>query len=440
MPFFWVFVMLMPTAWSTQQFTNIPESTLPLLQTVQIAIESDPWLVRSQHYESALQQEAMVSQTLPDPTITLMAGNFPTDTFDLQQEAMTQLSVGISQRFPRGDSLSLTGQQKKALARQQVLLRQDRQKKVTSIVTNLWLDAYQFQESIRLIQQDRTLFEHLIDATQASYSSASGRARQQDIIRAQLELTRLDDRLTQLQQQREMVQQQMAEWIGHQALRSVSHRLPDLTINHALSAFNMQNEQTLYELIRHHPALQAYDQRIAAMETGVTLSKQKYKPEWGISAQYGYRDEDPLGQDRADLFSIGVSFDLPIFTQNRQDKDVQAAISQKEAIKADKLIASRQMMTQLRTTLTQQKRLNERQIRYQQQLLPQMAEQAEAALSAYNNDDGDFAEAVRARIAQLNAKIDALRIDVQQQQTWANLHYLLTPTNNIQINQGGKQS
>ena len=48
-------------------------------------------------------------------------------------------------------------------------------------------------------------------------------------------------------------------------------------------------------------------------------------------------------------------------------------------------------------------RLNERQNLYKNDLLPQMHEQAEASLTAYTNDDGDFAEVVRARIAELNA-------------------------------------
>ena len=55
-------------------------------------------------------------------------------------------------------------------------------------------------------------------------------------------------------------------------------------------------------------------------------------------------------------------------------------------------------------------------------------EQAEAALSAYNTDDGDFAEVVRARIAELDAKIDALSLAVERQQTTARINYLLAGT------------
>ena len=399
--------------------------TLALDQAISLAISSDPWLNGSRHREAALNSESISAASLPDPRVSLMAANFPTDSFDINQEAMTQLSVGVSQMFPRGDSLDLSGRQKRELAAQEPLLRQDRRAKVSATVTQLWLEAFKAQESIRLIEQDRSLFEQLVDATRSSYAVALGRARQQDIIRAQLELTRLDDRLTVLRQQLESAQQRLSEWIGAQARGPLVPVLPDQAWEPGLPS-DSGKELWIHERIGRHPILQAFDQRIDAMLTGVELARQKYQPEWGLSAQYGYRDEDPTGRDRADLFSVGMSFDLPIFTAQRQDQDVSAAASRAEAIKTDKSLMTRQLKAELETAMAQLRRLDERRALYDRQLLPQMSEQAEAALAAYNDDNGDFAEAVRARIAELNAKIEALVIAVQRQQTLATIHYLLS--------------
>ena len=405
---------------------SLPE-TLTLDEAITLAIDTDPWLTGSQYTQQALNDEATAAATLPDPRMSLMAGNFPVDTFDLNQEAMTQLSVGISQMFPRGDSLSLAQQQKQQLAEQHPLLRLDRRAKVSVTVSQLWLEAFKAQESIRLIEQDRALFEQLVDAAKAGYSSALGRARQQDVIRAQLELIRLEDRLTMLRQQQQAAQKRLTEWIGAPATVPLAPVLPTQSLSRPLSVPTIlqASEHTRYEWIRHHPALRALDQRIDATQTGVDLAKQKYKPEWGLTAQYGYRDSDPMGRDRADLFSVGVTFDLPLFTGNRQDKEVSAAVNRTEAIKTEKYLLGRRLMAELETASVQLARLDERQALYTDQLLPQMAEQAEASLSAYNNDDGDFAEAVRARIAELNTKIDALAIAVDRQKTIAQINYLL---------------
>jgi len=193
------------------------------------------------------------------------------------------------------------------------------------------------------------------------------------------------------------------------------------------------NELARYEWIRYHPAIQALDMYVDATRTGVDLAQQKYKPEWGVTAQYGYRANDPMGRSRADLFSVGVSFDLPIFTDNRQDKEVSAAINRTEAVKTEKQLLARRLLAELKTARMQLLRADERLTLYSEQLLPQIAAQAEASLVAYNNNDGDFAEAVRARIAELNAKIDALAIAIERQKVIAQINYLLvqaSSTNN----------
>lgn len=409
---------------------------LSLEAAIDAAISQDPWLNGSFHREAALTSESSSAATLPDPRVSLVAANFPTDSFDINQEPMTQLTVGVTQMFPRGDSRQLSSRQKLELAAQEPLLRVDRQASVTTRVSHLWLEAYKAQQSIRLIEDNRSLFEHLVDATEASYSSAVGRARQQDIIRAQLELTRLDDRLAVLHQQLEASRQRLAQWIGPRAHLPLAPDYPGLELpKHMLSSY-AGDERQLYQWVRRHPSLLALDKRIDANQTGVELARQQYQPEWGVTAQYGYRDDDPMGRDRADLFSVGLTFDLPLFTGNRQDQQVSAATARTEAMRTDRLLMARKLIADLQTERVRLQRLDQRQRLYRETLLPQMTEQAEAALAAYNNDDGDFAEAVRARIAELNARIEALAIDVQRQQTLADLRYLLAsvdqPIRNVQ--------
>lgn len=406
------------------------ERSLDLNTAIKLAIHADPWFDSSFQRQSALEDEGVSSASLPDPRISLKANNFPVDSFDINQEPMTQIAIGISQKFPRGETLALSNRQKQELAAQEPMLRTNRTANALEAVTTTWLEIFKAQESIRLIEQDRELFEQLVDATRASYSSALGRARQQDVIRAQLELTRLEDRLTNLKQQKESAQERLSEWIGSKARQPVSQELPRLdagvkTLNGYAEA---GSEMRRYEYVSQHPKLKAFDQRITALRTSVELAGEKYKPEWSLSAQYGYRADDDLGRDRSDLFSVGVTFDLPIFTTNRQDRDVKAALSKRKALESEKELAVRQMAAALQSAAVRLKRLKQRQALYDEQLLPQMAEQSEASLTAYDNDDGDFAEAVRARIAELNAKIDALGIAVAQQKTIANINYLLSGT------------
>lgn len=419
------------------------QQRLSFEKAIHVAQQNDPWLDGSRHKQQSLERLSYAATTQPDPKISVAFANLPTDGFDFSQEGMTQFKVGVSQMFARGDSLSIKNQQLKLQSQQQPLQRQDRINKVVVTVGSLWLDLYRVQKSIILIEKNRGLFEQLAEVAEASYSSALGKTRQQDIVRAQLELTRLEDKLNQLQQQDDRYQAMLGQWLTSFSLSSqrnqadriastitlplnVSEQLPQIDlINHA-SIYNEQwfSTDKLAALLSLHPSVKSIDKKIAATKTGVKLAEQKYQPQWGVNASYGYRDDDTLGNSRADLFSVGVIFDVPLFTENRQDNEVKSAISQTEAIKTEKLLLLRKLMSAFVSAKGRLIRLTERQTLYQDKLLPQIHDQAEVYLTAYTNDDGDFTEVVRARIAELNAEIDFLGINVQQQKIILEINYL----------------
>lgn len=429
--------------------TSLNAATLSLTDAVQTAQDNDLWLRGNQHQQDSIESMSVAANTLPDPKVSVGISNLPTDSFDFGQENMTQLMLGVAQVFPRGDTLAIKQQQLQLLGSQYPHQRQNRRAKVAVTVAQLWLDAYKAQQSIALIEQDRSLFEQLADVAEASYSSALGKTRQQDIVRAQLELTRLDDRLTVLNQQRDVALQRLGEWrsVYFTSTKTSAKETADDSygLTQALQTMDVQLDKNLpnipllepqlfqspqqtspdilHQYFLNHAAIKNLEQKIKASHTGIELAKQKYKPEWGVNASYGHREQNPMGQDRADLFSMGVSFDVPLFTENKQDKEVESAVSQTEAVRTEKFLLLRQMMASFEASKAQLLRLDQRQKLYRRQLLPQIHVQAEASLTAYTNDDGDFAEVVRARIAELNANIDALDIDVERQKTRVQLNY-----------------
>lgn len=401
------------------------EPTLALEDAIDIAIRGDPWSAQSIYLQRALFDESVAAGALPDPRITLGAANLPTDTFDTGQEGMTQATIGLSQRFPRGDSRSLARDKKIQLAESQSFQRENRQKLLVRSVTYLWLELWKAQESIRIIDNNRGLFEQLADVAEAGYTSTLTGSRQQDIIRGSLELTRLDDRLTGLYSQLETAQEELGEWVGADTFRlRVSERIPSNLVAKLVNTPSYANGNAAIT----HASIRATDQLIDAGSLDIKLARQAYKPEWTVSAQYGYRDQTTGGQDRADLFSVGIGFDLPFFTGNRQDRTVSAAIARVEAAKSDRMLQVRRLTAEARAAAARINRLDDRIMLYQQTLLPQIAEQAGAALSAYNNDDGDFAEAVRARIAELNAQVDFIQMTAERAKNVANFRYLTADT------------
>ena len=403
------------------------QSQLTLGQAVRLAQENDPWLDGSRLRQEATEAMSVAASALPDPTVSLGVANLPIDSFNFAQEPMTQLVVGVSQMFPRGDTRNLRRQQLIEVSAQQPLLRSDRQAKLAKLVSQLWLENYRYEETIRLIEQDRSSFEYLADVAELAYSNALARTSQQNVIRAQVELTRLDDRLAALSQHRDVASAELVEWLPSLVLASwqLSKELPKLTIDNVTPITNLSESEVMNALLAH-PSLQSIDQHIQANSIGVALAKQKYKPQLGLKASYGYRDSDSFGVDRSDFFSVGLSLDVPLFARKFKDKEVQSATASYEASKTDKILALRAMRASLESSIAALERLDQRKALYESRLLAEVNDNAEASLNAYSNDNGDFEEVMRARITELNTNIDFLNIRIDRLKTIAEINYFFT--------------
>ncbi|NRA69692.1 MAG: TolC family protein [Gammaproteobacteria bacterium] len=396
------------------------EQSLSLKQATNTAMADDPWLVGNRQTQQALLAQSVAAATSFDPMISIGLVNMPLDSFAFNQEGMTQFKVGVKQKFGRGDSLLLVQQQLVERSEQQPLLRLNRQAQVKVNISELWLRVYLADRTIALIKQDRQLFEQLVDVAESSYASTIAKTRQQDVIRAQLELIRLDDRLVQLTQQRNNTLQLMNQWLPeHLLMLPWPQHLP--TLPTFVAEFT---PLALAQIFSRHPNVLAMEKNISAVATGIAISKQGYKPQWAVNASYGYRADSPINQNRADLFSVAVTFDLPLHMAAKQDNQVKAAIANTEAIKTQKLLLLKQMIAQAKALNSQLIQLEKRHQLYTRQLMPQTHQQAQAALNAYANDSGDFSEVMRARISELNTTIAGLKIAVEQQVLTSRLAYL----------------
>ena len=78
-----------------------------LTQLIEQALSSDA--SREQIYEQsqAMRATGIASSTLADPTLKVGFGGLPVDSFKFDEDPMTNISVGLMQKFGRGSSLDL---------------------------------------------------------------------------------------------------------------------------------------------------------------------------------------------------------------------------------------------------------------------------------------------------------------------------------------------
>jgi hypothetical protein len=255
-------------------------------------------------------------------------------------------------------------------------------------------------------------------------------------VKSQLELTRFDDRLTIARDRLDNAIAQLSEWLpkesvdvfSQEKLTSSIHKVPTVTWlkRELYQANNIQDKKRLLPLFATHPKIKAIDYQITASEVSIDLAKQAYKPQWGVNTAYGYRHEDKMGNDRADFLSLGITFDLPLFTTRGVGQQVRSTVENVESIKTEKSLVLRQMIAGFTKNQSRLHRLNQRHDLYQLTLIPQIKEYVEISLRAYTNDDGDLAEVTRARIAELNAEIELLDITVERLKTIVQWNYFFT--------------
>ncbi|MEE4110296.1 MAG: TolC family protein [Halieaceae bacterium] len=401
---------------------------------LKLAGEHDPWIDRSSQIEAALAERGQAAAALPDPVLSLGVANLPTDSFRFDQEQMTQARIGVTQRLPRGKSRALEQQRFMDLKDREPQERARRRAEVQRDVTLAWLAAWRAQRSAALLEDSRGLFAYLVELARSRYTTALGRAQQQDVVRSELELTRLDDRLYRRRSDRDAALATLAGWLvdprdGPQGmtLTAVEDAAPelDLPVPGIADLEAAALDAMLASRLQAHPELRSLDQRIAASRTERELAEQAYRPALAINASYGYRDDAPTGDARADFFSVGVALDLPLFTASRQDPQVRAATADTESLRTERALLLRDLHARVRVRLARLRQLEQRADLYRTQLLPQMTEQAAAYLSAYRADEADFSDVVSARVDELNARIEAVQVDAERFGTIAELNYLL---------------
>ncbi len=396
---------------------------LTLEQAEQQALLDEPGIISQQWQMQSLSEQAIADGQLMDPKLQVGLNNLPTDSFNFDQENMTQFKVAIMQQFPSGNSLDIKQQKTRKQSELIETTIANRKLTITKEVRLTYFEIYYWEQAKKTVTQNKRFFTQLVSIVQSMFSV--GRNNQQDLIRAQLELSRLDDRITKITQKVNTQRSKLSRWIGSENSRlSLSKNLPELTI-----PILSDNFETLSPLFYQHPRIKEIDKKLEISRKDIQLAKESYKPGWALNFGYGYRDNNPNGMKRADFVSAGVTIDLPLFTANRQDKKLLAKEHSYQSLKDKRIALLRQLVSALQQELAIEEQLFKRHQLYHRLLLPQARQQTQASLLAYQSDRGDFADVMRAYIDDLNVKLDERRIAVDHLQSKARILYFASSFN-----------
>ena len=389
------------------------EQALTLSEAERAALEGEPGTIALLERAAAFDELATAAQALPDPVVRFGAANLPLESGGFRTEGMTQGQLAIRQALPPNTLRTATGHRERARGDEQRARAKARRRWVLREVRGAWLDVFVQTRRQAIVRDSRALFADLLTVTRSLYTV--GGKNQQDVLRAELELSHLDARLLAVEQRLAEARAELFRWVGEAATAPVGD-WPGWPVPPGLVE--------LRGALARHPELAAAGARIAIADAGVALAKSRFRPTWTVDAAYGYRDGGMAsGESRSDVLSVNATLSAPLFTARRQRRGLAAAQGQRRAA----ALQEDELRARLDSALTLAHRrwatLGQRIDLYEGALLPQARGNAEAALAAYRSDAADFADVMRSHINDLEMRLEHLALRVDRLRSHTQLAY-----------------
>jgi cobalt-zinc-cadmium efflux system outer membrane protein len=149
---------------------------------------------------------------------------------------------------------------------------------------------------------------------------ATGRGLQQDVLQAQVELTKLLEEKISLQRTRRTLEDRINELLNRASFITV---IPPKDLGYP--DLQLKVKQLQDKAIKENPQFRVRQARIDIAAKDIELARKDYWPDMDVKLAYGQRDEDRTGRDLPDFVSGSVTMNIPLWQNKRQDSKLAAA-------------------------------------------------------------------------------------------------------------------
>ncbi len=311
------FLLLSVHAAGRAQDVPVPEPAAvdpPLLldELIREAVENNPGLGAARELEEA--REARIGQvsTLPDPTVSYALRNVGTEEITVGDEMMAGRILGFSQAVPFPGKLGALGDQASWDARAASYRTIERTLGVVAAVKAAFYDLSYIHRATDIINEKKTILRLFLETAEARY--AAGRGAQADVLKAQVELSRLEERLVLLEEQEQVTEDMLNRLVG---------RDPGTPLGRPAGVQISTVERSDAELERaaleNSPILLRQNAVTAREEKGLVFAKKQYFPDLHLGGSWMERGE------LADVWEARVGLEIPLYFWARQKNEVEEA-------------------------------------------------------------------------------------------------------------------
>jgi outer membrane protein TolC len=347
-------------------------------------------------WQAALQRVSP-AEALPDPRF-----NYTYFVREVETRVGPQRQkFGLSQTFPWFGKRGLRGDAAAQAAAAEEQRFELEKLHLAFDVKDAYYEYYYLGRAIGITQDDLRLLTYLEEVVRANYKT--GKARFSDLVKAQVVIGELEDRLRSL---RELRQPFAAR------LNAVLNRHPDAPVPWP-EAVGMRDvrfsEEALYRWLEEsHPGLKAMDHMASKEEHLVDLAGKAGWPdftlgfEWVDTGSARIPDQPDSGKD---ALGIKVMMNIPLWRDKYRSAGHEAAL-RREAVLYEKKEAANSLIAALRHAIYQFKDAESKLDLYRDTLIPRAEQSLNVNQKAFAAGDADFLELIDAQRTLLAYRLD----------------------------------
>jgi len=288
-------------------------------ELVKELISNNPQIAAMRHRVEAAAKRPSQAGTLPEPkaSYTNLGVGHPFSA--LNRSSFAYQGFGVSQELPFPGKLALASEEAKREAESEqqnyraIVLEQ------TSMLKVLYYDWLDAVESIAVIEKNRDVLARFEEIARNRYSV--GKGLQQDVLKAQLEVSSAEPQLEMLREKRDRA---LAEIASLLALPSVSLAAPVDLAPSTLTASLAE----LLTAVADTPRVRAEQKMVDARAAGVNRSHKDFRPDFGVSLQWQH-----TGSNFPDYYMATAEVKIPVYYARKQRYALEESVSKLEEAK-----------------------------------------------------------------------------------------------------------
>lgn len=381
---------------------NVPRTLPQYLQYA--ALHNAGLRAAFEEWQAAVEQIPQ-ARTLPDPTFTY--GYF-IEQIDTRQQA------GIMQMFPWFGKIEARTDAAAAAAKAARKRYEAAQLELFSQVKNSFYEYAYLASATRIARDNVELVQHFEQVARAKYITAA--ATHPDIIRAQIEVARLQDELI----TQERLRAPTVARINAVLNRPVEAPLPwpEAISGRPVDVDRARLAATLRE---RNPQLQAAEFDIERLQREVSLAQRNFYPDIGLGVEWMEMAEDMPSNDDV---MVGLQLNLPIWRRSYRAAEQQARAMARRARFESKQLEN-DLVSQAERMLYEFEDSGRKLRLYGEVLVPAAEELVGASEAAYTAGTIDFLSLIDAQQTLLQYQLQRERAYANRQQRLAELEALV---------------